>query len=162
MIGRIEQIAHIALGRANFLRRFSGPRIGRPDDGLGSCRETEHHTTVNRRNEGERLSVPDTLPRDGDVNALAATQTFRSRVGAEIILPDPRGIHRHARAKLFAGRLTDNRRADSLSPVAHNGFYARVIHDHRSVLTRGKSVRESEARIVGRGVIVDGARIQVF
>src|SRR5882762_2639287 len=89
------------------LGRLIGPGIGRADDRLRTRGKTEHHSTIHRGDEGKRVPISHTLPRDADVCSLAAVQPSRAFATVEGVLPDAGGIDDYPRAELpaFAGVL---------------------------------------------------------
>src|SRR5512141_2109391 len=116
----VEQVANVFVARAYVVGGRGRIRVGRSDDGMRVGWQNEQHSTVARRQEGQRTEVPDALTLNGDVHAFTASHRRPRRLvqPTELVAPWSGGVHDDGRMYLHVvsvGRVV-HRRADD-APV---------------------------------------------
>src|SRR5512132_1542068 len=91
----VEQVANVFVARAYVVGGRGRIRVGRSDDGMRVGWQNEQHSTVARRQEGQRTEVPDALTLNGDVHAFTASYRRRRRLvqPAELVAPWSSRVH---------------------------------------------------------------------
>src|ERR1700694_2649630 len=99
-----------------------GPGIGRTNDGLRAGGKAEHDPSVNRRDESDRIAVPNALSWHADVNPFAAAGAARMLVRSEPVFPHPGGADDHpsSHSMGLTGALDFHFRSDRFSAIVEN------------------------------------------
>ena len=161
-VGGTQQIVDVAGGGVYVFRGLIGPGVGRTDDGLRASRQAKHHPAIDFGNDRDCITVADTAPRHGDVNALAAVPTAGAPASAWPGLPDTDRADDAARANLLglSRELSGHDGSNSFAGVANDLCNPCVARHERAVIIGRQGVGDSEPRVVGASIVVNGATPQ--
>ena len=132
-------------------------------------REHEHHPSVHRREQRERVVVADALAPMAMRRALLPRTALRDAAGPADEVERSDGVapragrvddHGGAHVDRVPGQLVVDARPRDASVVRGERTHRRVVEDDRPHFRRADRVGQREARVVGGRVVVEGAAAQ--
>ncbi len=164
-VDRAQQVDHIVGRGGGRVGRLGGIGIGGSDVGEIAPRQREHHSPVDRAQEGDRLAVSEAIAGNDDVHALRRPEQRLAAgllEGPQPVDPGSRGIHHRRRVdgRARAAQPVDDPHPDHPLGGPFEVLDRRVRGDDRAVSAGGTRGRQDQPRVVALGVEVAGAAEQ--
>ena len=167
-VRREEQIAHVGAPGPHLVRVLVGRRVGRADDRVLSGWKGEHSAAVVGGEHRHRPTIADARGGDGDVHALRAPHRvadLRPLEPGDRVSPGSAGTEDEPRLHAQLGpteQVADDR---AIHGTSGRGERERrdlgVIDDRCTRVSRVDDIREREPGIIGAGVPVERAALEV-